>query len=360
MSQPPNVAAPSPMEGNGAYNRNSRVQAAGASPAVRVLEDAARVVPLAAPPEPVVIADYGVAEGRNSLAPVAAAVSALRARVGPERALSVVHTDLPGNDFAALFQLLDTDPQSYLRADPAAFASAVGRSFYQQILPSASVTLGWSSWAVQWLSRVPATIPDHVQVACSRDEATRAVFARQADYDWRTFLGHRSREMRTGARLVVLTMAREDNGDFGYGPVLRVLYAELIARVADGLLRADEVHRMVIPTVGRTRAEFAAPFAEGGPFAGLSIGHLEVFSGDDQIWSEFEENRDASTFGAQWAAFCRASVFPTLTAQLDGGRTDPRAGRFFAEMEAGMAARLAVAPERMRIPLGIIVLVKNG
>ncbi len=152
--------------------------------------------------------------------------------------------------------------------------------------------------------------------------------------NWRTFLGHRSREMRTGARLVVLTMAREDNGDFGYGPVLRVLYAELMARVADGLLRADEVHRMVIPTVGRTRAEFAAPFAGGGPFAGLSIGLLEVF--------------------------CRASVFPTLTAQLDGGRTDPRAGRFFAEMEAGMAARLAGAPERMRIPLEIIVLVKNG
>ena len=50
--------------------------------------------------------------------------------------------------------------------------------------------------------------------------------------NWRTFLGHRSREMRTGARLV--TMAREDNGDFGYGPVLRVLYAGTdAARIAD-------------------------------------------------------------------------------------------------------------------------------
>jgi hypothetical protein len=33
--------------------------------------------------------------------------------------------------------------------DAAAFPSAVGRSFYQQILPSGSVTLDWSSWVVQ-------------------------------------------------------------------------------------------------------------------------------------------------------------------------------------------------------------------
>jgi hypothetical protein len=354
-----NAPTPAPMEGHGAYNRSSRVQGAGSSPVLQALEDAARIVPLAAAPEPIVIADYGASEGRNSLAPMAAAIGALRNRVGHGRAISVVHTDLPGNDFAALFQLLDNDPQSYLRDEHATFASAIGRSFYQQILPSASVTLGWSSWAVQWLSRAPTTIPDHVQVACSRDEAVRAVFARQADEDWRTFLIHRSRELRSGARLVVLTMAREDNGDFGYGPVLRAIYGELMALVDSGLVRADEAHRMVIPTVGRTRAEFAAPFARNGHFEGLSIGHLEVFEGEDRIWSEFEQRRDAHAFGAQWAAFSRASVFPTLAAQLDGGPADPRAGTFVDCMEAGMTARLADAPERMRIPLGKIVLARN-
>ena len=87
-----------------------------------------------------------------------------------------MHTDLPGNDFSALFQTLANDPDSYLRDDPAVFPSAVGRSFYQQILPSRSVTLGWSSWAVQWLSRTPAHIPDQVQVAYSGDAAARAAF----------------------------------------------------------------------------------------------------------------------------------------------------------------------------------------
>ena len=166
--------------------------------------------------------------------------------------------------------------------------------------------------------------------------------------------------MRRGARLVVLTMAREDDGDFGYGPVLQALYAELMALVDSGLLRADEAHRMVIPTVGRTRAELAAPFAHDRRFAGLAIDQLEVFDGEDGIWGEFEKNRDARAFGAQWAAFSRASVFSTLASQLRGGPSDPRSGQFFEEMEAGVAARLAQAPQRMKIPLGKIVLVKGA
>jgi hypothetical protein len=359
MTDVPKMSAPAPMEGHGAYNRTSGVQATGASPALPLIEEAARRVRLAAPPEPVVVVDYGASAGRNSLAPMVLSIAALRERVGSERAISVVHTDLPDNDFPALFRLLAADPGSYLRDDPAAFACAIGRSFYQQILPADSVTLGWSAWAVQWLSRVPATIPDHVQIAASTDDAARAAFARQADADWRTFLGHRAREMRVGARLVVLTMARDDAGDFGYGPVLQAVYAELMAMVEDGLLRADEAHRMVIPTVGRTRAELAAPFGEENRFAGLSIEHLEVFEAEDRIWEAFVESRDAHRLGAQWAAFSRASVFPTLAAQLEGGPGDPRSSSFVDRLEAGMAARLAVAPQRMKIPLGKILLAKG-
>ena len=94
----------------------------------------------------------------------------------------MIHTDLPENDFTTLFQTLIDDPDSYLNGDRAVFTAAVGRSFYPQILPSCSVTLGWSSWSVQWLSRVPAPIPDQIQVAYSLDPA-RADYARQASED---------------------------------------------------------------------------------------------------------------------------------------------------------------------------------
>jgi hypothetical protein len=84
-----------------------------------------------------------------------------------------------------------------MRLDPAAFASAVGRSFYQQILPRWR-DVGLELLGRQWLSCVPTTIPDQLQVACSSDGGSRRI-ARQADEDWRSFLAHRGREMRAGA-----------------------------------------------------------------------------------------------------------------------------------------------------------------
>jgi hypothetical protein len=144
MSEGGGLAGPAPMEGEGAYNRSSRVQAAGLAPAIDLFATAARAVPL--PPDgPVVLADYGCSQGHNSLRPISTALEALRARIGPEPAVSVVHTDLPGNDFTALFATLAHDPESYLRFDPKTFPMAIGRSFYQPILPPESVLLGWSN-----------------------------------------------------------------------------------------------------------------------------------------------------------------------------------------------------------------------
>jgi hypothetical protein len=330
------------------------------SPAVPLLEQAAAAVPLPEAFAPIVIADYGSSDGRNSLAPLAVAIRRLRDRIGSARAVSVVHTDLPANDFTALFQTLASAPTSYLRDDPAAFASAIGRSFYQQILPSCSVTLGWSAWAVQWLSRVPAPIPDHVQVACSRDPAARAAYARQAADDWRTFLAMRARELCPGGRLVVLTMAVDPTGDFGYGPLLWAMYAALVGLVDDGLVRPEEARRMAIPTIGRSRADLVAPFEGAGRLADLTIGSVDVFSGEDRIWSDFQHAGDARAFGARWAAFSRASVFPTLAAGLDGGSEDPRAPAFVSRMEAIVAAQMAASPEKMEIPLARMCLVKNA
>ena len=181
-----------PMEGHGAYNRKSRVQASGLAPAVAWLEEAADAVPIPPNGKPIVVADYGASEGRNSILPIGAAVARLRSRMGPTRSIEVVHTDLPDNDFSALFRTLANDPESYQKTDPAAYAYAVGRSYFEQILPSANVTLGWSSWAVQWLSRAPTPIPDQVQIAYSADADARAAFHEQAAVDWRAAFPHRA------------------------------------------------------------------------------------------------------------------------------------------------------------------------
>ena len=345
------AGAPAPMEGHGAYDRHSQVQAAGFSPGLPLFEQAAAGVTLPDAPAPVVIVDYGCAAGHNALVPVAAAIRVVRSRIGTERAISVVHSDVPANDFSALFQTLAGDAASYLSGSHAVFASAIGRSFYEQIVPSDSVTLGWSSWAIQWLSRAPAPIPDHVQVAYSRDAAAHAAFARQAAGDWEAFLAARARELRSGGRLVVVTMALDEAGRFGYEALLGAMVAALARLVDEGFVRADEVRRMVIPTVGRSRADFFRPFAQGGSFAGLVVESLDVFAGQDRFWEDFQRDGDARRLGAGWAGFARASVFPTLAGALEGGSADPRAADFVARLEADVAARLAADPQPARIPL---------
>jgi hypothetical protein len=352
------VVRPEPME-SGSYTASSRLQAAGLQPAIKLFERAAEVVPIPKAPQPIVVADYGASTGHNSLRPICAAIAVLRKRTRPEQSVMIVHTDVPENDFTVLFETLADDPDTYLRKDEATFASAIGRSFYRQILPSNSVNLGWTSWAIQWLSRVPAPIPDHVQVAYSSDDAVRAAYTKQAANDWHEFVAFRGRELCPGGRLVVMTMALDEEGEFGYRPLMDGMTAALAELADDGMLTEGETDRISIPTVGRSAADFLAPFAPSGRFERLSIEHLEVFNAEDRFWTQYQSDRDATAFGKQWAAFARASVFPTLVAALDGGRDDPRAEQFFDRLEAGVAARLAASPEQMQIPLAQLVLVKQ-
>lgn len=345
-----------------AYSQSSRLQAAGLLPAVELFEQAARQVSLPHPPQPVVIADYGAATGHNSLKPVATAVEVLRGRTRHDHAILVAHTDVPDNDFTALFHTLSEDPESYLNNDAASFTSAIGRSFYQQILPTGTVNLGWSSWAIQWLSRLPEGAPevaDHVQVAFSSSTAARQAYQHQSALDWVNFLAFRGREMCPGGRLVILTMALDEDGEFGYRPLNEALMATLEELTGLGMLRREEVLRMVIPVVARTEKDFRAPFAPRGWFEGLTIEHLDMFNADDRFWARYEKDSDAEAFGAQWAAFARAALFPTLRAGLSGGFNDPRGADFVERLEAGIAERLAKAPEPMRIPLAALVLAKR-
>ena len=353
------VVRPEPME-SATYTQSSRLQAAGLTPAIALFAEAAGEIPLPEPPQPIVVADYGAANGHNSLKPISAAIEVLRRRTGQDHAILLTHTDVPENDFTALFRTLADDPDSYLHRDSASFASAIGRSFYTQILPSNTVNLGWTSWAIQWLSRVPATIPDHIHVAYSDDKEARAAYAHQAAIDWQDFLAFRGRELCPDGRLVVLTTAIDEDGEFGYQPLLDALLAALQDQVGDGLLDRKELQRMAIPSFSRSEGDFRAAFAPRGHFEGLTIEHLEVFNADDRFWARFQAGGDAEAFGAEWSAFARAAVFPSLSAALEGGVNDPRATEFIQQLEAAVAQRLTNAPEPMRIPLASIVLAKRA
>ena len=170
------------MEGKGSYNKHAKLPAGGAALAMPLLEKAVQNLELDPGEQFIVIADYGSSQGKNSMIPMQVVIRGLRRRVGPNRAISVFHIDQPSNDFATLFAVLDTDPDRYVLDGPHVFPAAIGRSFYENVLPPGSVHFGWSSYAAVWLSRIPTLVPGHFFPALSVG-TVRAEFERQAAQD---------------------------------------------------------------------------------------------------------------------------------------------------------------------------------
>jgi hypothetical protein len=131
------------MQGRGYYNQHSELQARSAEGADGMLERALAAVTITA--GPLTIADFGSSQGHNSMRQIALMLDRLTERIGRERDVRVVHTDLPHCDYTSLFVTLESSPESYRRGRPYAFASAIGHSFYDRLFPAGSLTLGWSS-----------------------------------------------------------------------------------------------------------------------------------------------------------------------------------------------------------------------
>ena len=344
------------MEGQGAYNRHAVQQAAGGAWALPLLEQAARRVVLPPPNTPAVIVDYGSSQGKNSLRAMHVAIGVLRRRLGDQLPISVVHTDLPGNDFSGLFHTLEDDPDSYLRDQPAVFASAIGRSFYHRLFPENYVTLGWSAYAVLWPSRVPALIPGHFYSTRSTGSVLGA-FNRQLAEDWRTFLSHRARELRPGGRLVILTPSRDSNGLHGTEVLQDHANDVLSTLVQEGFLSAAERERMVLTAHPKSLGDLMEPFAETGSFQGLVAEHCDVTPGPDPVWAAYESHKDPARLAAQHAAFFRITFGPTLASALDDQPS--RVAVFYEKLEQGLTRRVAANPVEMRAVLGTMVIAKH-
>src|SRR5215831_3036258 len=149
------------MEGNGAYNRDAKFQADGSKIALLYAQEAAQKVEIDRGVGPIIIADYGSSQGKNSLVPMRIAIQELRARIGSDRPIMVYHVDLPVNDFNTLFRTLDADSSSYTRDAVNVYGCGIGRSFFHTIFPPNYVHIGWSAYAVQWLSCTPVVPVDH-------------------------------------------------------------------------------------------------------------------------------------------------------------------------------------------------------
>ena len=347
------------MEGKGSYNKHAKHPAGGAALAMPLLEKAVQSLEVDPEEQPIVIADYGSSQGKNSLAPMLVAIQGLRKRIGSSRPISVFHIDQPSNDFATLFAVLHADPDRYVVDEPNVFPAAIGRSFYENVLPPGSVHLAWSSYAAVWLSRIPALIPGHFFYLFSTG-SVRSEFERQSAKDWETFLSLRARELRPGGRLVVVLPALADDGSAGFEHIFQQANAVLTEMVADGAVTHEERSRMVIAAYPRRKRDLLAPFAANGKFQQLTVESCEMFELPDFAWTDYQRDGDKEALSSKHALFFRSIFVPSLASALVRVREgDSEAlATFSNQIEQRLKRRLAGQPTPMHSFVQSIVLAK--
>lgn len=348
------------MEGQGSYNKHAKLPAGGAALAMPLLEKAVQAVEVGPGERPIVIADYGSSQGKNSMAPMHAAIQGLRKRTGRNRPISVFHIDQPSNDFDALFGVLDADPDRYVLDEPNVFPAAIGRSFYENVLPPNSVHLAWSSYAAVWLSRIPALIPGHFFYLFSTG-SVRAEFERQSAKDWETFLSLRARELCPGGRLVIVLPALADDGSAGLEQIFQHANTALAEMAAAGEITAEERSRMVIGAYPRRKRDLLAPFATNEKFQQLTIENCEVFELPDAAWTDYQHDGDKEALTSKHALFFRSIFVPSLASALDRVREgDSEAlATFSNHIERRLKRHLANQPAPMHSFVQAIVLAKS-
>ncbi|WP_431683513.1 hypothetical protein [Kitasatospora sp. KL5] len=320
----------------GDYGRHAAAQHAGAQAASAMLGRALAAVPVPGDGRAFRAADLGCASGANALEPMRQVVAAVRGRDGSVP-VWVTHTDIPGNDFNALFATV-TGPGGYTR-EPGVFACAQARSFYERLFPAGELHLAWSTIAVHWLSRVPRPIDGHVYSSRSTGAARDALRAQSAA-DWSDFLEHRAAELAPGGQLVVVGGAATDDGLSGAEGLFDLALAELEALVAAGGMAEDRLAAMTVPTWNRTTAEFLEPLRSGPLAKAFRLEEHEFVVLADPMWLRFAADGDLDAYAHEVAASFTAAFGPSLFA--GPAAAGPGAA---ARFEAGLAARVRTQPE---------------
>jgi hypothetical protein len=344
---------PAAMKGDGFYNRHSAMQATGIAALLSLWETACRTVVVGE--GPLTIVDYGSSQGHNSMVPMRMAIDGLRCRSGPGVPIEVVHTDLPSNDFSALFEALVSDPDSYMNETSDVFPSAIGRSYFEPLLPPRRVHLGWTTWALQWMSASMIEAPDHILAGMSATPTVVSAVTKQQASDWERFLTLRSREMRPGAKLVAGFTARTATVT-GWEWFLGELWSAVCDMRTDGWLSEGEQNHLTIPIGLRTLEEIREPFIRAECFADLVLEHLDLVKLTDPCWEQFERSGDVLAFAKRHADMTQAWCGPMIASLIEPSR-EPAA--FVTELFTRFERRLSECPRPHEPYMAAVVLSKR-
>ena len=254
--------------------------------------------------EPFRVADYGAADGGTSIDLHRATISALRSRA-PRRVVCITYTDLPRNDYSALFTTAHggrPGVTSYRDEHDDIFVYAAATSFFEPIFPPGTIDFGFSATAMHWLSALPCPVSDHIHMVGAHGDELETLRAR-ARADWQDILLARASELTPGGRLLTVNLALADDGrhmgNTGGANMFDVMNRLWRALADDGTITDAEYRRTTIPQFYRTPAEFHAPLLDtAGPVhrAGLRLVHAQTRFTRCPYAARFAEDGDADHF----------------------------------------------------------------
>ncbi|CAK4610641.1 hypothetical protein LEN26_007948 [Aphanomyces euteiches] len=310
------------MEGNGVYNRVAVCQMGLVDKTNDLLQAAmARFAKHAPTKSAYNIADLGASQGRNSLQLIHQVLAHLDANFTSPPEYFVLHEDQPANDFASLLDTLNS-PESYIHSRPNVYSGVISKSFYERLVPSASIDVFVTYIATHWLSKVPAPLLGSLVFINDPDRKANAspevedAWRKGAHDDLVTFLRHRAAELVDNGSLCMTYVSNDEKP-------LSLEYIGAVTRsledmVATGVLSSASLDRMVMSYVLRTTDEFLAAAAD--------VPELEVHEYQHvPLNFQFDQVLDAVNF-----------LSSVLKPCLEGGMTeeekaDPRVHEGFIE-----------------------------
>ena len=331
MSERKTASSTVSMKGGGYYSQHTRgakdvidntaalaIEALGA---IDVARDEDRRRPFS-------IADFGSADGGTSVDLVRKLIAGVRERA-PARPITVTYTDLPRNDFSAIFAMVHgerPDIRSYLDEFDDVYVFASGTSFYLPIFAEATLDLGFSATAMHWLSALPGPITDHVQAVGARGTELER-FRAHAMRDWERILLHRARELAPGGRLVMSNFCVDEQGRYlgnTGGVNMFDTFNELWRSMAErGRITEQEYQRTAFPQFYKTVEEYCAPLTDTTSAvyrAGLRLESAETRVVPCPYRAAFEQHGDVARFAAEYVPTLRSWSETVFFNSLDPSR----------------------------------------
>ncbi|GMP59398.1 hypothetical protein CsSME_00022687 [Camellia sinensis var. sinensis] len=267
-------------DGANSYSKNSRYQDDAINVVKEMIIEAIAkkfdVTSLSFSSNTIRIADLGCSVGPNTFIAMKNILEAIEWKYHSKNLTTempefqLFFSDHASNDFNTLFTTLPPDRQY--------FAAGVPGSFYGRLFPKSSIHLMYSSFALQWLSKVPEELFDNGSLAWNKgkihytiaSKEIANVYAAQFAKDMDTFFNARADEIIVGGMMILIMPGLADGIQCSQDPCSPFFYAfnqSLLDMVKLGMINEDEVDSFNLPLYTTSPKEMTNLVERNGCFS---------------------------------------------------------------------------------------------